>query len=50
MPKLLPLLSTEPVLRKAAVDRGIRFSTEQHGCQQRDKVNLTHLEKRKLKY
>ena len=37
-PKSLPVLSTEPVLRKAAVDRGIRFTTELYGCRQRDKV------------
>ena len=30
------MLSTEPVLRKAAVDRGLRFSTEQYGCRQRN--------------
>ena len=34
--KSLPILSTEPVLLKAAVDRGLRFSTEQYGCQQRN--------------
>ena len=28
IPKSLPVLSTEPILRKAAVDRGLRFSTE----------------------
>ena len=27
IPKSLSVLSTEPVLRKAAVDRGLRFST-----------------------
>ena len=36
IPKSLPVLSTEPVLRKAAVDRGLRFSTEQYGCRQRN--------------
>ena len=30
IPKSLPVPSTEPVLRKAAVDRGLRFSTEQY--------------------
>ena len=30
------MLPTEPVLRKAAVDREIRFSTEQYGCRQRN--------------
>ena len=30
------VLSTEPVLRKAAVDREIWFSTEQYGCRQRN--------------
>ena len=34
--KWLPVLSTEPVLRKAAVDRGLRVSTEQCGCRQRN--------------
>ena len=38
------------VLRKATVDRGIRFLTEQYGCRQGDKVYLTPLEKRKRKY
>ena len=28
------MLSTEPVLCKAAVDRGLRLSTEQYGCRQ----------------
>ena len=32
----LPVLSTEPVLRKAAVKRELRFSTEQYGCRQRN--------------
>ena len=36
IPKSLPVLWTEPVLRKAAVDREIRFSTEQYGCRQRN--------------
>ena len=31
IPKSLPVLSTEPVLHKAAVDRGLRFSTKQYG-------------------
>ena len=34
--KSLLVLSTEPVLRKAAVDRGLGFSTEQYGCRQRN--------------
>ena len=49
IPKSLPVLSAESILRKAAVDRGIRFSIEQYGCRQRDKVNLKPLEKRKRK-
>ena len=36
IPKSLPVLSTEQVLRKAAVDRELRFSTEQYGCRQRN--------------
>ena len=36
IPKSLPVLLTEPVLRKAAVDRGLRFSTEQYECQLRN--------------
>ena len=36
IPNSLPVLSTEPVLRKAAVDRGLRFSTEQYGFRQRN--------------
>ena len=36
IPKSLPVLSTEPVLRKVAVDREIGFSTEQYGCRQRN--------------
>ena len=36
IPKPLPVLSTERVLPKAAVDRGLRFSTEQYGCRQRN--------------
>ena len=36
VPKSLHVLSTEPVLRKAAIDRGLRFSTEQYGCRQRN--------------
>ena len=36
IPKALPVLSTDPVLRKSAVDREIRFSTEQYGCRQRN--------------
>ena len=34
LPKSLSVLSTEPVLRQAAADRGLRFSTEQYGCRQ----------------
>ena len=36
IPKSLPVLSTEPVLRKAAVDQGLRFSTEQYECGKRN--------------
>ena len=36
IPKSLSVLSTEPVLRKTAVDRGLRISTEQYGCRQRN--------------
>ena len=36
IPKALPVLSTEPVLRKIAVDREIRFSTEQYECRQKN--------------
>ena len=50
IPKSLPVLSTEPVLRKAVVDRELRFSTEQYGCRQRDNMILTPLEKRKRKF
>ena len=39
--KSIPVLSTESVLRKAAVDRGLQFSTEQYGCRQRDNMILT---------
>ena len=34
--KSLAVLWTEPVLRKAAVDREMRFSTVQYGCRQRN--------------
>ena len=44
------MLSTEPVLRKAAVDLGLRFSTEQYGCRQRDNMILTPLQRRKRKF
>ena len=44
------MLSTDPVLRKAAVDRGLRFLTEKYGCRQRDNMILTILQKRKLKF
>ena len=47
IPKSLPVLSTKPVLRKAAVNREIWFSTEQYGCRQRDNTILTPLERRK---
>ena len=50
IPKSLPVLSTEPVLRKAAVDREIRFSTEQYECRLRDNMILTPLERRKRKF
>ena len=43
------MLSTEPVLRKAAVDRGLRFSTEQYGCRQRDNMIFDALGKEKTK-
>ena len=36
IPKSLPVLSTESVLRKAAVDWGLRLSTEQNGYRQRN--------------
>ena len=36
IPKSLPVLSTEPVLRKVAVDRVIRVLIEQYGCRQRN--------------
>ena len=32
IPKSLPMLLSMSVLRKAAVDQGLRFSTEQYGC------------------
>ena len=32
------MLSTEPALRKAAVDRELRFPTEQYGCRQKNEV------------
>ena len=34
-PTSLPVLSTEPVLRKVAVDREVRLSTEQYGSRRR---------------
>ena len=34
--KSLPVLSTEPLLRKVAVDQGLRFSTEQYGHEGHD--------------
>ena len=49
IPKSLPVLLTEPVLCKAAVDQGLRFSTEQYGCCQRDMI-LTPLQRRKRKF
>ena len=36
IPKSLLVLSTEPDLRKSAVDREIQFSTEKYGCRQRN--------------
>ena len=36
IPKSLPVLSAETVLRKAAFDREIRFSTKHYGCRQRN--------------
>ena len=50
IPNPLPVLSTEPVLRKRAVDREIRSSTEQYGCRQRSNMILTPLERRKRKF
>ena len=47
IPKSLPMLSTEPVLHKTAVDRGLWFSTEQYGCRQRDNIILAPLERQK---
>ena len=44
------MLSTVPVLRKLAVDREIRFSTEQHGCRQRDNMILTPLETQNVSF
>ena len=35
IPKSLPVVSTEPILRKVDVDQEIRFSIEQYGCRQR---------------
>ena len=49
IPKSLPVPSTEPALRKAAVDRGLRFLTDQYGCRQRD-MTLTPVERRKRKF
>ena len=44
------MLSTELlVLRKAAIDREIWFSTEQYGCLQNNTI-LTPLERRKHKF
>ena len=50
IPKSLPVLSTEPVLRKAAVDRELRFSTEQYECRQKNGMILTPLQGRKRKF
>ena len=50
IPKSLPVLSTKPVLRKTAVDRGLRFSTMQYGCQQRDNMSLKSLARRKRRF
>ena len=36
IPKSLPVLLTEPVVHKAAVNQGLPFSTEQYGCRQRN--------------
>ena len=40
------MLSIEPVLRNIAVDREIRFSTEQYGCRQRNDPVWTPVERR----
>ena len=42
IPKSLPVLSTEPVLRKAAINQGLRFSTEYYGFD-RGTTSLTAL-------
>ena len=46
----LPVLSTEPGLRKLAVDPEIRFSTELYGCRQWSNMILTPLGRRKRKF
>ena len=49
MLKSLPVLSTEPVLRKAAVDREEQFFDERYGCRQRDIIISMPLERLKRK-